>query len=233
MRNAAWRCGLFCGVALLLTAAEGVHAQTAPAKAHGARSSVDDQEARDLFKLGKQAFDEARFERALKYFKDAYDLSGRPGLLSNIGTALDRLRRDQEAIDTYRQYLTEVPDAPNREVIEERVRVIEAAMSKNAAPTTPPPSAAEPAPTAPSPAVTAAHAEAAQAPAAPAAAVASSEPPKEHSSGGITSRWWFWTGLGVLAAGAVVVGVAAASGGGSSGVESPAVLSSATRVREL
>lgn len=94
-----------------------------------AATSADDKEARELFRIGKQAFEEGRFERALKYFRESYELSKRGALLSNIGTALDRLRRDQEALDVYRQYLESVPDAPNRRLIENRIRIIENAVA--------------------------------------------------------------------------------------------------------
>lgn len=234
MPRAAWPGWLLCLATLLLTAAP-VLAQPKDGTGSG-RAAVDDQEARDLFRLGKQAFDEGRFERALKYFKDAYDLSHRAALLSNIGTVLDRLRRDQEALDAYRQYLNEVPEAPNRALIEERVQVIETAMAKSgpsAPPSTPPPLTAEPALTPAATARAAAEAQREDAAPAPNAATAPSGPAEASDSGGLLSRWWFWAGVGTIAAATVVVSVAASSGGGGGGVQSPAVLTPATRVREL
>ena len=206
-----------------------------------AAATVDDQEARDLFRLGKQAFDEGRYERALKYFKDAYELSGRAALQFNIGTVLDRLRRDREAIEAYQSYLAQTPDAPNRAAVEERVRLLQEAskpavseekvqpMAAPAPEVAPAPTASvEPPPpaavTAPSPAETAR------------AALESSPPPQstapEPESAPVTSRWWFWTGLGAVAVGAVVLGVALGSSTSKS-VEAPAVLGSSTRVRSL
>jgi tetratricopeptide (TPR) repeat protein len=229
MSRAALGGGLAGCLLVLLLAAGGVQAQAAPAST--GTHAADDQEARDLFKLGKQAFDEGRYERALKYFKDAYDLSHRAALLSNIGTVLDRLRRDAEALETYKSYLAQVPDAPNRGLIEERVRVIESAMQKaeqqpSAAP------GSEPQPAVPSPAETA-QAEMERT----ATASSASTPPLEAEpaaeSKSITSRWWFWASIGTVAAAAVVVGVAANSGGGGTMVQAPAVTDAATRVREL
>ena len=49
----------------------------------------------------------------------------------------------------------------------------------------------------------------------PTTLVAASPPDEDEGSGGVLTRWWFWTGVGVLAASAVVVGVAA--GGADSG----------------
>jgi tetratricopeptide (TPR) repeat protein len=226
MSRAALAGGLAGCLLVLLMAAVGVQAQAAPASA--APHAADDQEARDLFKLGKQAFDEGRYERALKYFKDAYDLSHRAALLSNIGTVLDRLRRDGEALEAYKSYLAQVPDAANRGLIEERVRVIEGAMQKaeQEAAAAPGPDAQ---PAVPSPAETA-QAEMAR------TAAPVSDPPRdgEAASGkSITSRWWFWAGIGTIAAAAVVVGVAANSGGDGTILQGPALADSATRVREL
>jgi len=228
-------CATLC--VLLLSAAEG-QAQPKPG---GAPAAVDDQEARDLFRLGKQAFDEGRYERALKYFKDAYDLSGRAALQFNIGTVLDRLRRDREAVDAYRSYLSQTPEATNREVVEERIRVLEDALSKSkpapalvtpppsAAPATAPPTAATPAPVVPTPAETARAAVAVDA---TADGTATGEAAPADTSTPITGRWWFWTGLGAVAIGAVVAGVALGSSSTRT-LEGPALLGPATRVRPL
>ena len=206
----------------------GARAEEAAAP-RAAIDDKDDKEARDLFKLGKQAFDEGRFERALKYFNDAYELSHRAALLSNIGTVLDRLRRDREALDAYRSYLAQVPDAPNRAQIEERVRIIEGVLQKSG----PEEPSAVAATDTPSPVPTPAQTAEAQV-SREQASQAAGAPPKDADSGGkaVTSRWWFWAGLGGVAVAAVVVGVAASSGGGIA-TESPALLGSATRVREL
>jgi tetratricopeptide (TPR) repeat protein len=223
---AVMRIGLMCTL-LLCTAAPCVHAQVANA---AAPAQVDDQEARDLFKLGKQAFDEGRFERALKYFKDSYDLSQRATLLSSIGSTLDRLRRDREALAAYQQYLQEVPDAPNRTLIEERVRILQAALPHPAAtpeaPTPNPPPAAVVVATPAAAAQTQVHPDSAP-------ALATAATPRSSDSPAITSRWWFWAGIGTVAAAAIVVGVVASSSGSNTGVESPALLGATTRVRDL
>jgi tetratricopeptide (TPR) repeat protein len=247
MASASWSMCAAMLCALLLTAA-GVEAQAKPGTKPPA--TVDDQEARDLFRLGKQAFDEGRYERALKYFKDAYDLSGRAQLQFNIGTVLDRLRRDREAVTAYKSYLSQTPDATNRAVVEERIRLIEDAMSKSETPaapalvpTGPQPTASTPAPAAGTLQPSAARPATVPTPAETARAASPSEPAGEHasasatasaeSSGSVASRWWFWTGIGAVVAGAVVVGVVVGSRSGTSGTESPAVLGASTRVRSL
>lgn len=240
--------GLFACAFLVALAPAPVLAQTPGADA------ADDKEARDLFQIGKEAFDEGRFERALKYFQDAYQLSHRAALLSNIGTALDRLRRDQEAVDTYKKYLEQVPQAPNRKLIEERIRIIESALARSK----PAPPAAEPLAITPTPtAQPAAATSTAMTPEAPkpvkaeltaptpAETARAAEPfagpndpqrPVDTGTTPITSRWWFWTGIGAVAVAAVVVVVAVSAGGGSaanSDPQKPTVLDPTTRVRQL
>jgi tetratricopeptide (TPR) repeat protein len=86
--------------------------------------------ARGLFDAGSLAFNEGRFEDALSYFKQAYELAPKPKLLFNIGTVQDRLRRDREAVATFTEYLAKVPDAQNRAQIEARVKVLQESIDK-------------------------------------------------------------------------------------------------------
>ena len=225
--------GLFACALMLISASAGAQpAQTTPAPAI---DKADDEEARELFQIGKDAFDEGRFERALKYFKDAYELSHRAALLSNIGTALDRLRRDQEALDAYRKYLEQVPEAPNRRLVEERIRIIEAALARSqpapqAAEPVPPPIAAEPVhkaqePLVPTPSETARASQL--------TATTDAHHPIDTGPAPITSRWWFWTGIGAVAVAAVIIAVAVSAGGGAAEPAQPTLLDPRTRVREL
>ena len=246
MASATWSMCAAVLCVLLLTAA-GAEAQAAPGTTPPA--TVDDQEARDLFRLGKQAFDEGRYERALKYFKDAYDLSGRAQLQFNIGTVLDRLRRDREAVHAYKSYLSQTPDATNRAVVEERIRLLEEAMGKSETPAAPALVPTGPQPTAPTPVSADPQPSAARptatvpTPAETARAATPSEPAGEHasasatasveSSGSVASQWGFWTGVGAVVVGAAVVGVVVGGGSGSKGSEPPAVLGASTRVRSL
>lgn len=226
MQGLALRAGVIgCAAACLLALAPvaSVHAQAKPATGGARATGTDDEEARTLFQLGKQAFDEARFERALKYFQDSYDLSHRPELLYNIGAVLDRLRRDREAVAAYREYLDKVPAAYNRNVVEERIRIIEGVQQQ-------PAPAATPAP-APTPEQTAQAAAPAPAPA-PATAPAAATAPSDSESRPVTSSPWFWAGVGGAVAAVVVIGIVAGSST-TTKTQEPAVLGSNTRVREL
>lgn len=93
------------------------------AQAEGDDSS--DQVARGLFQAGRASYDAGKYEDALKYFQQAYDLSQRPGLLYNIGQASDRVHDDRRTIEVFRLYLERVPDADNRAEVEGRLRSLE------------------------------------------------------------------------------------------------------------
>jgi hypothetical protein len=51
-----------------------------------------------------------KVEEAYREFKTAYDISGSPKILGNMGFCAMRLERDGEAIEAYTRYLREVPD---------------------------------------------------------------------------------------------------------------------------
>jgi len=202
--------------------AEAAPAEAAPAEAVPAEAAAptaaksvemteaDEREARGLFQLGSQAYAEARYERALEHFREAYRLSGRHALLYNIGLALANLRRDQEALDAFERYLAAVPNAENEEVVQVRIAMLRKSLEKKEETVAPTPEET---------------------------ARAGSAPPSDYSEGptddgAITGKWWFWAGIGGAVVAGVVVGVLVASGGGQT-VEGPVLLNDMTRVREL
>lgn len=93
-----------------------------------AADAETDEEARALYQAGRIAFDQGRFDSALDYFQRSYELSGRPALLFNIGSAADRLRKDEIALDAFERYLEAVPDSPDRASVESRIEVLRAAI---------------------------------------------------------------------------------------------------------
>ncbi len=149
-------------------------------------------EARGLFAAGRSAYDAGRFEQALNYFSQAYELSHRGALLFNMASAAERLRRDAEALGYYERYLQEVPDAENRQFVDARIVFLRGSTtgSNQAAqsPTAPETSRAE---------TTTGGSSASQVDSAP--------------SRSVVEEWWFWTLIAVLVVGAGVgigVGVA-------------------------
>jgi tetratricopeptide (TPR) repeat protein len=202
--------GLIWVVALACSAAGSsrAHADEPGPAASGAPAAQDeaaDGFARKVFAAGKAAFDIGNYDEALQYFQQAYELSGRPQLLYNIGQAADRLRYDETALKAFAKYLQSVPDAPNRLEVEQRLVVLQEIIAdKRDAEAT-----ASPAPL-PTPAQVAAAAQAApvSAAAAPADATAYADESKP-----VWKRWWFWAGVGAVVT-AVIVTAVVASGGG-------------------
>lgn len=144
-----------------------------------------DEEARALFEAGRIAFGNRRYTQALEMFERAYELSPRPALLYNLGSTLDRLRRDREAVDAFRRYLEGEPNSPRRAEVEERITILEQQLA-----TSP------------------------QAVARAGTETGSPETDATVEHDPITKKWWFWTIIGVAVVGtAVGVGVAVAGGG--------------------
>ncbi len=94
------------------------------------------QEARQLFLEGSAAYVEGDFETALQLFRKAYekaDVQARVVLLVNIAQTLDRLGREQEALEHYRRYLQLMPDGPKAGVARGRIEVIERRIAQREA----------------------------------------------------------------------------------------------------
>jgi tetratricopeptide (TPR) repeat protein len=113
---------------LVAAAAVGIFLLTAGApmagRADDEGDSSRDEEARNLFQAGRVAFSDGRYDDAMGYFRRAYELSGRPELLYNVGTTADRLRRTDEAVEAFETFLAEVPESPNRREVESRIAIL-------------------------------------------------------------------------------------------------------------
>jgi hypothetical protein len=99
-------------VAMLVTAPGVAHAQ-----ATGERR-VDHAAA------GRVAFESGRYRDALDHIQRAYEATGAPLLLYNIGQAADRMRLDATTLRAFQLYLQRYPDAPNHEEVEHRIRAL-------------------------------------------------------------------------------------------------------------
>lgn len=209
-----------CLWALVCAATTGARAQVsdgavpaapAPVAAEPAVAETvtgQDAEARALFRTGQTAYESGRFDQALEDFLRAHELSGQPALLYNIGQAADRARRDETALNAFRMYLQQVPDAPNAEMVRNRIASLEIAVDNARARSLVEPSVAADA-----------------SPPAPSAAMQPSAPSDGHSPSDqrtpIHKQWWFWGGVGVAAVVTLVV-IAVASGGSDSAGRPPA-----------
>jgi hypothetical protein len=124
---------------------------TLAASARGA-PSPDEQR---LFSDGLKAFDAGDARGAERAWKEGYAVAHDPAFLVRIGEAEEKAGAPAEAVDTYRRYLREAPDASDRADIEQRIgrlapapsaapasAPVEATHDFGAAPATPPPAPA-------------------------------------------------------------------------------------------
>lgn len=115
--------------------------------------------ARELFREAQNHYKLGEFKPALDGFKEAYRNFEDPSLLFNIAQCERQLGHKQEALRSYRMFLSELPNAPNRAEVERVIATLEQAIKDEAAAQPPqntlPPSehAVTPPPPAPTPAV--------------------------------------------------------------------------------
>lgn len=83
------------------------------------------ERARQLYAVGRDAYNAGDFAKALDAFKESFSLSHQPALLYNIASALQGLKRPHEGAEELRSYLRIKPDDPDRPQIEERIRTLE------------------------------------------------------------------------------------------------------------
>jgi tetratricopeptide (TPR) repeat protein len=190
---------LAAAVVLTLFASPSAHAD--PARLREARAHYEQAVAH--YNLDEYA-------PALAEFREAYRIKPDPSFLFNIAQCHRRLGQNEAALDYYRKYLRNLPDAPNRADVE---RIVAELHAKEAAPQPDAPPAPAPIvvppPTAPAPppqleAPTSAP---------DAALIAMPPPPPPPQSSPLYKRWWFWTGVGVIVVSAVVIGFVASAKG--------------------
>jgi tetratricopeptide (TPR) repeat protein len=180
-------------------------------------SRTSDEEARNLFKAGKEAYEVGKFQDALTFFEQSFEKSGRVALLYNIGQAADRLRQDDKAIESFNKYLEQTPsDAPNRKDVEARLQALE--QARKARDEQQSQEAREVVATAPLPKQTVE-----QAPIAPAQSnvVFAKPKPRASTSEPVTETWWFWTAVGAAVVAGTATALALTLGGGET-VQDPA-----------
>lgn len=88
-------------------------------------SSSDQEAAKAHFLAGSSYYEAANYADAVKEFNEAYRLSKRPDLLYNIALGYERLSDYDNAIATLRRYLVEKVNAPDRNLIEGRIKNLE------------------------------------------------------------------------------------------------------------
>jgi hypothetical protein len=87
---------------------------------------IDRTAANAAFHEGLRAFNLGQWEEAVAGFEKSYKLSGDPSLLFNVAQAQRLAGHRKEALIAYKAYLRENPDTPHRELVEAKMRELEA-----------------------------------------------------------------------------------------------------------
>src|SRR6185312_559107 len=92
------------------------------AAASSARAAGENMEqAKAYFKAGVDAYDQGKYEVALREFQHAHALSHSPALYFNMAACEEHMDHFQAAALLLRQYLIEKPDADDRDNVQLRI----------------------------------------------------------------------------------------------------------------
>jgi len=137
-------------------------------------ASADDpalRAAKRHFERGEKLYALTKFSEALDEYQLAFDAKPIADFLFNIGQCYRNLADYDSAIFSYKKYLKLAPNAPNREKVEQLITDLEAQREHSD--------------------TRRLGLERTRTP----------PPPPHAESRPIYKTWWFWTGLGVVAAG--------------------------------
>ncbi len=128
MKRVRWAVAALAA-SIVLSGSRLATAQDSPAPPPPAQSSDSaatpaiSEQAKQHFNAGVALLQDPegeKVEEAYRQFRTAYDLSGSPKILGNMGFCAMRLERDGEAIDAYSRYLREVSEIDP----EERAQIV-------------------------------------------------------------------------------------------------------------
>lgn len=94
--------------------------------------SPEEEEALDLFMEAERAYEAGHVTEAIDLLRRARSLHAAPVLLFNLARAYETDGRLEDALDAYRRYLEEEPEATDRGAIETRITAIESQLVENA-----------------------------------------------------------------------------------------------------
>jgi hypothetical protein len=96
-------------------------------------------EEQRLFTEGLRAFEAGDARAAERAWSDGYRIAHDPAFLVRVGEAEEKAGATAEALETYRRYLREAPDAADRPDIQQRIARLAPAMRTERAPAAPSP----------------------------------------------------------------------------------------------
>jgi tetratricopeptide (TPR) repeat protein len=188
------------------------------------------EKAREHYQQGDAYYKLDKYANALQEYEQAYLAKSDPSFLYNIAQCHRLMGAKAEALKFYRRYLKDAPNASNRAVTEKHIKDLEAALASPEAPPpsptpspgsppgpvsplVPTPPAAMPAPTPAGPKGTPTLALSAPPPGSPDApsggSVDAPHPRSQDEPRPIYTKWWFWTGIGVVLTGALLIALSA------------------------
>jgi tetratricopeptide (TPR) repeat protein len=126
----------------------GVLAATA-ARADELADAERTARAKAHFERGKAHFNLGEYDDAVREFEAGYREKPQPLFLYNIGNAARRAGQHRKALEVFKRYLDEKPDAVERAEVEQRIAELEQIVASEPPPPEPTPPA--PPPTAPPP----------------------------------------------------------------------------------
>jgi tetratricopeptide (TPR) repeat protein len=206
-----------------------------PARAADPRT----ESARQHSAQGDAYYKLEKYSNAIGEYEQAYLAKPDPSFLYNIAQCHRLMGQSAEALNFYRRFLRDAPNAPNREVAEKHIKDLEdashaslepppvaaappAVVSPPAPAPAPEPAGATPPPPSPGPAtnpgMAAAGGSTLALAAPPPTAPPTAEMPPLGDAGAVSSpseshpiytRWWFWTAIGVVVAGGVILALSA------------------------
>jgi len=109
---------------IVIAALVGAWCAVAPAVA-SEKAPDRTAEAKALFAMGQQMFDEGRYSEAAMQFSKAYAAAPRPQVLYNIALSYDKAGDVVTAIESYRWYLSEAPENEQSDPVRKRIADLE------------------------------------------------------------------------------------------------------------
>src|SRR5262245_59109205 len=114
----------FFSVAQPSQGAEGAQDYSAEARAKARERSVE------IFVESEAHYKEGRYTEAARLLREAYAIYPEPLLLYNLGRALEGMGDLAQALETYRTYLREEPEAADKQVVEGRIAGLEKRVAR-------------------------------------------------------------------------------------------------------
>jgi tetratricopeptide (TPR) repeat protein len=148
------------------------------------------KEAKALFKEGQRHFKAGEFAEALDSFDAAYAIKPHPDILFMIAQCHRNLLHFRQAIDGFKGYLRDKPEAQDREEVEQLILDLE---REDAEQSPPPEKPAKKKP--PPPAIVA-----------PVTPLVPPPPPRREETP-VYQKWWFWAIIGGVAAAGTGIGL--------------------------